>query len=164
MNKVVISSVVAGLLLLTGCAQKSAETSDKGAAAPVAKASGGDNMAALMASIQGKLTNVYFDFDKFNIRKDQAANVAQDADVLKSTDASKFSYKVEGNCDEWGSDEYNYALGLKRATTLKDALVTAGVNESKLTLISYGETNPTCTDKNKECWAKNRRAEIKVMP
>ena len=71
--------------------------------------------------------------------------------------------KIEGNCDEWGTDEYNYALGLKRAKSVKEALRANGVHGKKMKLISYGESNPVCTEHNKECWAKNRRVEFKVL-
>ena len=74
------------------------------------------------------------------------------------------SVKVEGNCDEWGTDEYNYALGLKRAKVVKDALIADGISESKISVVSFGESNPVCADKTKECWSKNRRAEYKPLP
>lgn len=166
MTKVILSTIVAGLVVFTGCSQKAAEAATaKETKAPEVKPAPQDNMVNLEAerkAIQDKLVNIYFDFDKYNIRKDQEPNVANNIEVIKS--GSKFNYKIEGNCDEWGTDEYNYALGLKRATTVKNALVTAGIKEDKLTIISYGESNPVCTEKNKECWQKNRRVEIKVLP
>jgi peptidoglycan-associated lipoprotein len=69
--------------------------------------------------------------------------------------------KVDGNCDEWGSDEYNYALGLKRAKTVKDSLVSYGY-KGKITIFSFGESNPSCTDHTDECWAKNRRVDYEL--
>ena len=83
------------------------------------------------------------------------------AGKLKAGSAND-TIKLEGNCDEWGTDEYNYALGLKRAKSVKDTLVAHGVSESNLKLISYGESNPTCTEKNEACWSKNRRVEFKI--
>ncbi len=68
--------------------------------------------------------------------------------------------KIEGNCDEWGSDEYNFALGLKRAKSAKDALVEEGLDASKITTVSLGESNPKCTAKTEECWQQNRRVEF----
>ncbi len=106
-------------------------------------------------------TAVYFDFDKFNIRDDMASVVEDVAGKLK-TAHSGATVKLEGNCDEWGTDEYNYALGLKRAKSVKDTLVAHGVSEANLKLISYGESNPTCTEKNEACWSKNRRVEFKI--
>lgn len=104
---------------------------------------------------------VYFDFDKFNIRDDMVSVVEEVADKLKASHADD-TIKLEGNCDEWGTDEYNYALGLKRAKSVKDTLVAHGISEENLKLISYGESNPTCTEKNEACWSKNRRVEFKI--
>ena len=72
--------------------------------------------------------------------------------------------KLEGNCDEWGSDEYNYALGLRRANAVKAAMTAQGVSADRITMVSYGESNPVCTDKTKECWAHNRRVDFKLLP
>ena len=75
-----------------------------------------------------------------------------------------FNIILEGNCDEWGSDEYNFALGLKRAEAVKKAIVAEGVDASRVSMVSFGESSPTCTDKTKECWAQNRRVDFKLLP
>jgi len=106
---------------------------------------------------------IHFDFDKYNIRNDQLSIVEETANLLKDSKGN-FTVRIEGNCDEWGSDEYNYALGLKRAKTIKQALIDLGVDKNKLTIISYGESNPVCTAHNKECWAKNRRDNFTLLP
>jgi len=106
---------------------------------------------------------IHFDFDKYNIRQDQLPIVEEIANILKDAKGN-FTVRIEGNCDEWGSDEYNYALGLKRAKTVKQALIDLGVDANKLTIISYGESNPVCTAHNKECWAKNRRDNLTLLP
>jgi peptidoglycan-associated lipoprotein len=116
-----------------------------------------------IANLEKELSIVYFDFDKFNIRADMQDRVTNSATVANAG-ASAFTVKLEGNCDEWGSDEYNFALGLKRASTVKKALVAEGVNESRITMVSYGESNPVCNDKTKDCWANNRRVEFKLLP
>lgn len=116
-----------------------------------------------MMSIQSKLQTVYFDFDKFDIRADQQEVVASDAQIAKEAPAS-MKIKLEGNCDEWGSDEYNFALGLKRAKSVKEALVAQGVEGERISMVSYGESNPVCNEHTKECWAKNRRVDFKVLP
>ncbi len=106
---------------------------------------------------------IYFDFDKYNIRKDQWPKVEKLAEILKSN-PSNYTIRIEGNCDEWGTEEYNYALGLKRANTVKNALIKLGVNPKKLTVISYGELNPVCTAHAKWCWRLNRRDNFTYLP
>ncbi len=114
--------------------------------------------------LEASTKKIYFDFDKYNIRPDQEANVDEDARIFTSDAAKDLTIKVEGNCDEWGTDEYNYALGLKRAKTVRDALALKGVDESRMVMVSYGESNPVCTEHTKECWAKNRRVEFELLP
>jgi len=115
-------------------------------------------------SIEAKVRKIYFDFDKFNIRSDQQDNLEADAKLFKSDIAKNFTIKIEGNCDEWGTDEYNYALGLKRAKSVRDALSLKGIDKNKMVMVSYGESNPVCKKRTKECWAKNRRVEFELLP
>jgi peptidoglycan-associated lipoprotein len=118
----------------------------------------------LAKKIESQSKKIYFDFDKFNIRPDQELRVEYDAKLFNSPEAKEFNIKVEGNCDEWGSDEYNYALGLKRAKSVKEALSARGVDSNRMSVISYGESNPVCTEHTRECWAKNRRVEFELIP
>jgi len=106
---------------------------------------------------------IYFDFDKYNIRADQMSKVEKLAKLLKEN-SSNYTIRIEGNCDEWGTEEYNYALGLKRANSVKNALIKLGVDPKKLTVISYGELNPVCTAHAKWCWKKNRRDNFTYLP
>jgi peptidoglycan-associated lipoprotein len=106
---------------------------------------------------------VHFDFDKYNIKSSQVPIVENVSNLIKDEN-SNLTVRIEGNCDEWGSDEYNYALGLKRAKVVKQALIDLGVDAKKLTIISYGESNPVCSAHNKECWAKNRRDDFTLLP
>ena len=176
MKKIVLASAVAALLVLSGCGDKEpqVEASDAAVAqqAPVQAASSvraaatsdvSESAAEYMARIEKEMKSVYFDFDKFNIKADMTANVSADASIA-NTKASKFAVKLEGNCDEWGSDEYNFALGLKRAEAVKKAIVAEGVDASRVSMVSFGESSPTCTDKTKECWAQNRRVDFKLLP
>ncbi|WP_456480626.1 OmpA family protein [Nautilia sp.] len=106
---------------------------------------------------------VYFDFDKYNIRPDQWPKVEKLAELIKNN-PENYTVRIEGNCDEWGTEEYNYALGLKRANTVKNALIKLGVDPKKLTIISYGELNPVCTAHAKWCWRLNRRDNFTYLP
>jgi len=106
---------------------------------------------------------VYFDFDKYNIRKDQWPKVEKLAKLIKEHN-NNYTVRIEGNCDEWGTEEYNYALGLKRANTVKNALIKLGVDPKKLTIISYGELNPVCTAHARWCWRLNRRDNFTYLP
>jgi peptidoglycan-associated lipoprotein len=106
---------------------------------------------------------IYFDFDKYNIRPDQWPKVEKLADLIKSN-TSNYTVRIEGNCDEWGTEEYNYALGLKRALSVKNALIKLGVDPKKLTVISYGELNPVCTVHSRWCWRLNRRDNFTYLP
>ena len=165
MGKLALTSLAVAVLVLTGCSQKSPEVdmSKK----DVSKSDATDGMSALqklIASLEANSKVIYFDFDKFNIRKDQQANIDANAALFNSAEAKQFSIKVEGNCDEFGTDEYNYALGLKRAKSVKDGLVAKGMVADRITVVSYGESNPACSEHNKDCWAQNRRAEFKVLP
>jgi peptidoglycan-associated lipoprotein len=121
------------------------------------------NSTASMEDIAKNMTSVYFDFDKFDIREDMKANVTNGVTVAKAA-AAAYSVKLEGNCDEWGSDEYNMALGLKRAQAVKTGLVNEGVDAARISMVSLGKSAPVCTDKTQECWSKNRRVDFKLLP
>ncbi|EDM24416.1 OmpA family protein [Caminibacter mediatlanticus] len=124
----------------------------------VSKMQNNQEFAKKLASIV-----VYFDFDKYNIRPDQWPKVEKLAKLIKKN-PSNYTVRIEGNCDEWGTEEYNYALGLKRANSVKNALIKLGVDPKKLTIISYGELNPVCTAHAKWCWRLNRRDNFTYLP
>ena len=182
MKSIVLSGVVAALLVFSGCSSKEpvVDAQTQEVEAPLAQevkavetetvssqssvvSSGTDSLSLSMSDVEKQLTSIYFDFDKFNIRADMQEKVSTDAAVANAA-ASAYSVKLEGNCDEWGSDEYNFALGLKRANTVKKALVAEGVDASRVAMVSYGESNPVCSDKTRDCWAKNRRVDFKLLP
>ena len=102
--------------------------------------------------------DVYFDYDKSDVRGDQQAAIQADAQFLGQH--PNVSFTVEGHCDERGSTEYNIALGDKRATAVKSALIAAGVNASRIKTISYGKEKPFCTESNEACWQQNRRGHF----
>jgi peptidoglycan-associated lipoprotein len=109
-----------------------------------------------------ELKDVFFDFDKYDIRPADAKVLDSNAGWLKSN--PNHLVLIEGHCDERGTNEYNLALGERRAKSTMNYLVSQGVQASRITIISYGEERPVCTEKTEECWAKNRRAHFLVKP
>ena len=101
------------------------------------------------------LKEVFFEFDRYDLSSDARATLTAAADWLKKNPAAKV--EVEGHCDDRGTNEYNLALGAKRAQTAKDYLVTLGVAAERLSTMSYGEEIPVCREDNEQCWQKNRR-------
>jgi len=112
------------------------------------------------------LESVHFGFDKYNMTDEMREVATTNYNKISKTKEAYGSLKVklEGNCDEWGTDEYNYALGLKRAKTAKDALVADGMNPDSIMMVSFGESNPICTQKNATCWKMNRRVDYRLLP
>jgi peptidoglycan-associated lipoprotein len=102
--------------------------------------------------------DVFFDYDKYDIRADGQSAIQAAAAFLQQHHNVKFT--IEGHCDERGSTEYNLALGDNRASAAKTALVSAGVSADRMKTISYGKEKPSCTESNKQCWQQNRRAHF----
>jgi peptidoglycan-associated lipoprotein len=102
--------------------------------------------------------DVYFDYDKSDVRADQQAAVQGDAQFL--TQHSNISFTIEGHCDDRGSTEYNLALGDQRAGSVKNALVSAGISAARIKTISYGKEKPFCMEDNEACWQQNRRGHF----
>jgi len=112
------------------------------------------------------LKSIHFKFDDYHLTDEMvviANENAQKIDKIISQDP-EVKIKLEGNCDEWGTDEYNYALGLKRAKTVKESLIKSGINPKKIVIISYGESNPICNEHTISCWKRNRRVDYKLLP
>jgi peptidoglycan-associated lipoprotein len=105
---------------------------------------------------KGAVQDVFFDYDTYDIRGDAQAILSRDASYLASHPNVKVV--IGGYCDERGSNEYNLALGQKRADAAKDALVSAGVATNRIRVVSYGKEKPFCAESTEECWQQNRRA------
>jgi peptidoglycan-associated lipoprotein len=105
------------------------------------------------------LKDVYFDFDKYDIRAGDARILDANAAWLKTNNDLVL---IEGHCDERGTNEYNLALGERRAKATMNYLVGQGVQANRITIISYGKERPTCPEHTEACWAKNRRAHFLV--
>jgi len=104
---------------------------------------------------------IYFDFDKSNLRPDAIETLNKNAETLKKNPGMKV--RIEGNCDERGTSEYNMALGDRRAVSAMKHLGTLGVGADRMTAISYGKEKPSCAEHNEACWSKNRRDDFSVL-
>jgi peptidoglycan-associated lipoprotein len=104
------------------------------------------------------LKDIHFDFDKYNIRPGDAKILDANASWLKSNAGNLVL--IEGHCDERGTNEYNLALGERRAKSTMNYLVAQGVQASRITIISYGKERPLCPEHNEGCWSRNRRAHF----
>jgi peptidoglycan-associated lipoprotein len=102
--------------------------------------------------------DVYFDYDKADIRPSEQAAIQADATFLQQHAGIRIT--VEGHCDERGSTEYNLALGTNRADAVKNALIQAGVSGGRIKTYSYGKEKPFCTESNESCWQQNRRGHF----
>lgn len=106
------------------------------------------------------LKEIYFEYDRFDLSSDARDTLKTHADWLKSNPSARV--EIEGHTDDRGTNEYNLALGAKRAQSAKDYLATLGIAGNRLSTISYGEELPVCKDATEACWQKNRRARFVV--
>lgn len=157
-------------LALVGCASKQNKPGEgAGGAGGIGSEGmgpgGGSSLAALQAGTlgqngQGPLADIHFDYNDYTVR-------SQDSDILK-TNAEWLQkhpdvrVQIEGHCDERGSEEYNIALGAKRAQSAKEYLQTLGIGAERLSTISYGKELALCSDHTEDCWAQNRRDHFAV--
>jgi peptidoglycan-associated lipoprotein len=112
------------------------------------------------------LNDALFDYDKSTIRDDASTVLKADVGVIRDILANYPNQKllIEGNADERGSEEYNLALGDRRARAAQEFLVSMGIPAAQLSLVSYGKERPICTDKTEDCWQRNRRAHVTAAP
>lgn len=105
---------------------------------------------------RGFSSDVYFQYDESTLSDDSRAKLSRNADLLKNQ--PQFSLTIEGHCDERGTNEYNLALGERRASAVKGYLGSLGVGAARLSTRSYGSERPVCTEHEESCWSQNRRA------
>jgi peptidoglycan-associated lipoprotein len=110
-----------------------------------------------LKDITNQLQPIFFDYDKATIRADQVSAVQNNATVLKKY--LEANLVLEGHCDERGTEEYNLALGERRAKAAKDYLMDLGVDEKRIKTISYGESRPFAYEHNENAWQQNRRGQ-----
>ncbi len=169
-NSIILVSTLAALLSLGGCTQQVASPNPNGAtmvasdtvtldsAGASGSTAGGNGSYGSGSTAGGNGKNsVHFAYDSNKLSQKEKHKISRDASTLKR----KSVIKVEGNSDEFGTDEYNYALGLRRAKAVKDTMVAKGVPAKKIKVVSYGESNPVCQDGTKNCYQENRRADYK---
>ena len=175
-NCLVTVLVVMGIMVFSGCSQKKVATLDQ--TAPSSQTNQGDkgitspqniptdsitslerdnkdSVPAYIKELQAGLRDVYFVYDKYDLSEEAKNSIKTLADILRKNNKVKVS--IEGHCDERGTNEYNLALGDRRAKVSKEYLAALGIPANRLDIISYGEEKPACTESNEKCWAKNRR-------
>jgi peptidoglycan-associated lipoprotein len=158
-----VASLMASMsLMAVGCAKQAGTGSEgmAGGAESLSATGPGDKAGNFLEGrTSGPMVPVYFDFDKSDIRADQQDRMKKNADFLKG---GKVAIRIEGNCDDRGTNEYNMALGERRAVSAKKALAKQGVAESRMETISFGEEKPLATGNDEAAWAQNRRADFVI--
>jgi len=148
----------AAALGMAGCQSTSSSTQ---AAAPATNSEFDDGSMGSGSGAESVtvLQAVYFDYDRSDIRSDAKPTLRANADAIQGN-ASWGVVTIEGHCDERGSEEYNLALGDRRAARVRDYLVTLGVPRSRLRTVSFGESKPAVMGHDESAWRYNRRAEF----
>ncbi len=175
MKKILATLAIAGIIL-SGCASKavvkeSGQSQPKNADQTQTRSSQEQTKASqenvssknsqdvdslrLIKEMQAKMKDIHFDYDRYAIRNEDKPILKEVAETLRKNSSVKVT--IEGNCDERGTNEYNLALGDRRATAAKDFLLSAGIQSGRMETVSYGEEKPLCTESTEACWAKNRR-------
>ena len=157
--------VIPGVLFMLGCQKKAVSQAKAPAAAPAAQpapapAPAPAPMGKAPADWNITRNNIYFEFDKSTLTPMAQDTLMRHAAWLREN--ADATVTIEGHADERGTNEYNLALGDRRADSAKAFLVDLGIAASRLTTISYGEERPLCMQQNEECWAKNRRGHFVV--
>lgn len=168
MKKLILSIVLVNLL--AACASEPAMEEVSEAAAPVeavepaaapaetAAVESAPAPAAEEAVVMPDVKSVHFPFDVDAVQPEDMATIQAHGAYLNKNNAAKV--RVEGNCDERGSSEYNLGLGQRRANNTKKALILAGARAAQIETVSFGEEKPRATGHDEESWAQNRRADI----
>jgi len=164
----VVAVVSLGAMLAMGCSSKKTTgvndgTSATGIGDQGVGAGGGSSLEDFSKGRipgQGPLSDIHFAYNEYTIEAQDGSVLRSNATWLQTNANSRV--QVEGHCDERGSEEYNIALGAKRAQAAKDYLVTLGIPGSRISTISYGKELPACQDHDESCWAQNRRDHFAV--
>lgn len=171
MNMTIVKNILwtlIGMLIVSGCAttQVADETPVPQQPAEVASSTPQENLdeepaKEMQPPVQVTFDQVYFAYDQSALSEQARAALSNNAVILQTSPDLKVS--IEGHCDDRGSDEYNLALGERRARAVRNFLVSLGVAPERMETISYGEEMPVDSNSNEMAWAKNRRAEFKKL-
>ena len=155
-----LEALACTLLLLAGCPAKRLDSGDVPSSGDTDSSLPRLSGEALRAADQIGNGKIFFEFDKYEIKQESKQILTKNAGLLKQFPQIKV--KIEGHCDERGTEEYNLALGERRARAAYEFLVLMGIDSSKLQIISYGEEYPAVQGSNEAAWSKNRRDEFKA--
>ncbi len=136
-------------------------TGNSGSASPSGVESGNLGNAGDSGLVSSDLQTVYFDYDSFNLRGDARGALKANGEWMKQNSSARI--QIEGHCDERGTNEYNMALGDRRANAAKAFLVKMGVSRSRIDTISYGEERPQEPGHDESAWSRNRRAAFILL-
>jgi len=157
--------VILSLVLFSGCAKKETDEAMKPGTDSGAMGKEEPLESKAIGISEGRTSDgmlpVYFDFDSSDIRGDQVSRIEVNADFLKKNSA--LNIRIEGNCDPRGTKEYNMALGERRAQSAKKYLENLGVNEARMTTISYGKERLLLHGQDELSWAQNRRDDFVIV-
>ncbi len=117
--------------------------------------------SATLEELQSKISDIYFDYDRDELRSDARTTVQENLDWL-SKPYNTVVIELEGHCDERGTPNYNLALGDRRASSVARYLLNLGFSPERLKTVSYGKERPQCVDNSESCWWKNRRAHFRI--
>lgn len=177
----VMAIMLLAFMLFTGC-QKRVVTQQETLPPPVAKqpepipqpkapekvteqkvesVTASDKTSLYAEEKKGMFADILFDYDKYDVKEVYKPEMRKISEWIAKNSSATVS--IEGHCDERGTNEYNLALGDRRAKSVKDYIISLGVPSSRIETISYGEEKPVCTEQNEECWAKNRRAHFVIL-
>jgi peptidoglycan-associated lipoprotein len=173
----IIFILVVSMILIPGCAKKQTTsqplTTQPAQQAPATSRQGGGAGGGTIQPLtpqqpreqapgQISFLPVYFDLDQSSIRQDQLTVLSRNAQLLEKY--TTITIRLEGNCDERDTEEYNISLGQRRADSVKDYFTNYGISASRMTTVSYGEMRPVAAGHDEAAWSQNRRVEIVVVP
>lgn len=164
---VVLAFACGTMLMTSSCAKKQVGTGEAAPAAAAPKAAAPSAAAPSTAGVDTaqdvrafEAEGIYFDFDKSDIKAEAKAILEKKAAWLRANPSYKV--RIEGNCDERGTNEYNLALGDRRAKAAQKYLNALGISMDRMSTISFGEEKPVCKEKTEKCWAQNRRDDFRL--